>query len=137
MEDENDNSPVFKKPFYKRSITENSKMGINIANVVAEDKDKNRTIKYSLEAAPKIRELISLDEDTGEIVVANKIDHEQHKWLNLSVRATDSGVPPRSSYAEVFIQVLDENDNNPYFVPGTINQLSIREDTPLGTGNMS
>lgn len=133
VEDENDNSPVFKKPFYKRSITENSKMGINIANVVAEDKDKNRTIKYSLEAAPKIRELISLDEDTGEIVVANKIDHEQHKWLNLSVRATDSGVPPRSSYAEVFIQVLDENDNNPYFVPGTINQLSIREDTPLGT----
>uniref|UniRef100_A0A8D8Q5N3 Cadherin-23 n=1 Tax=Cacopsylla melanoneura TaxID=428564 RepID=A0A8D8Q5N3_9HEMI len=133
VEDENDNSPVFKKPFYKRSITENSKMGINIANVVAEDKDKNRTIKYSLEAMPKIRELISLDEDTGEIVVANKIDHEQHKWLNLSVRATDSGVPPRSSYAEVFIQVLDENDNNPYFVPGTLNQLSIREDTPLGT----
>jgi hypothetical protein len=47
------------------------------------------------------------------------------------VRATDSGVPLRSSLADVFIQVLDENDNNPYFV-GDVNNITVREDAPVG-----
>nr|CAD7402106.1 unnamed protein product [Timema poppensis] len=49
IEDENDNNPKFRRPFYRRSITENSKNGVTIINVVADDADKNRTIKYALE----------------------------------------------------------------------------------------
>jgi hypothetical protein len=49
IEDENDNNPKFRRPFYRRSITENSKNGVTIINVVADDADKNRTITYSLE----------------------------------------------------------------------------------------
>lgn len=49
VEDENDNNPKFKKPFYKKSITENSKNGVTIVNVIADDVDKNRSITYSLE----------------------------------------------------------------------------------------
>lgn len=49
VEDENDNNPKFRRPFYRRSITENSKNGVTIINVVADDADKNRTITYSLE----------------------------------------------------------------------------------------
>jgi hypothetical protein len=75
--------------------------------------------------------LVHLDSETGEIVVANKIDHEQFPFINFTVRATDSGVPPRSSLADVFIQVLDENDNNPYFV-GDVNNITVREDAPVG-----
>lgn len=43
----------------------------------------------------------------------------------------DSGIPPRSSRVEVFIQILDENDNNPFFLsePKT---LLIPEDTLPG-----
>lgn len=63
--------------------------------------------------------------------MANKIDHEQFPFINFTVRATDSGVPPRSSLADVFIQVLDENDNNPYFV-GDVNNITVREDAPIG-----
>lgn len=131
VEDENDNSPMFRKPFYRRSITENSKNGVVMANVVADDPDKNRTIKYSLESSKIIASLLYLDADTGEIVVANKIDHEFTPWLNFSVRATDSGVPARSSLVEVFVQVLDENDNNPHFVGGVTN-FTVREDARIG-----
>lgn len=49
IDDENDNNPVFRKPFYRRSITENSQNGVTIVNIVADDADKNRTITYSLE----------------------------------------------------------------------------------------
>lgn len=131
VEDENDNNPVFRKPFYRKSITENSKNGVVIANVVADDEDKNRSITYSFEGSKAIAGLVHLDTETGEILVANRIDHEMTPWLNFSVRATDSGYPQRSSLVEVFVQILDENDNNPYFV-GDLGNITVREDAPIG-----
>lgn len=49
VDDENDNNPKFRKPFYKTSIPENSKNGVNIATVIADDADKNRSMTYLLE----------------------------------------------------------------------------------------
>uniref|UniRef100_A0A1B0CCE9 Putative cadherin egf lag seven-pass g-type receptor n=1 Tax=Lutzomyia longipalpis TaxID=7200 RepID=A0A1B0CCE9_LUTLO len=132
IEDENDNSPKFRKPFYKRSIMENSPNGVTIVNIVAYDVDKNRTITYSLEGPSDITSLVHLDSESGEIVVANKIDHEVHKWLNFTVKATDSGVPSRSSLVEVFLDVIDENDNRPYFL-GDMRNFSVSENAPIGT----
>lgn len=48
VQDTNDNAPIFRRPFYQRSISENSEAGTTILNVVADDIDKNRTITYSL-----------------------------------------------------------------------------------------
>lgn len=132
IEDENDNNPKFQKPFYRKSVTENSQLGTTILNVIASDVDKNRTITYELEGAPEILNLVYLDVETGEIMVREKIDHEVFQWLNFTVRASDSGVPPRSSLVDVFVQVLDENDNNPYFVSDFKN-LTVLENSPIGT----
>lgn len=49
VDDENDNNPKFRRPFYRRSIPENSQTGSMIVSIVADDADKNRTITYSLE----------------------------------------------------------------------------------------
>lgn len=95
IEDENDNDPKFHRPFYRRSVTENSKNGMHIANIVADDADKNRTITYSYESPRELTEMVKLDPETGEMIVGNKIDREIYSWLNLTVRATDSGIPPR------------------------------------------
>lgn len=132
VEDENDNNPKFRNSFYKRSIPENSPHGVTIMSVVAYDMDKNKTIRYSLEGPKEITDLLHLDAETGEIVVANKIDYEVFPWLNFTVRATDSGHPPRSSLAEVFIQVIDENDNNPYF-PNDVTNFTVYENSMIGT----
>nr|CAH7720091.1 unnamed protein product [Callosobruchus chinensis] len=117
IEDVNDNAPKFREPFYKFSVTENSKYGVPIGSVVADDPDKNKTVTYSLEGLSEATSLLFIDPDSGDIVVANKIDHEVFEWLNLTVKATDSGIPPKASRVELFIQVLDENDNSPYFLP--------------------
>lgn len=85
IDDINDNNPKFRRPFYRFSVAENSKNGVSIGNVVADDPDKNKTVVYSLEGMPSIVKLIYLDGDTGDIVVANKIDRESHSWLNLTV----------------------------------------------------
>ncbi|XP_022254266.1 cadherin-23-like [Limulus polyphemus] len=142
VEDINDNKPVFTKPFYKQAVTENAKIGSPIVTVVATDADKNRTISYSLEGRPEVSGLISINNKTdadflwvhpekGEVVVNQKIDREQFSWLNLTVRATDNGVPPLSETASLFLQVLDDNDNNPIFVDGP-SQFIIPEDAAVG-----
>lgn len=38
----------------------------------------------------------------------------------------------RSSLSEVYVQVLDENDNNPYFV-SNISSVSVMENSKIGT----
>ena len=50
-------------------------------------------------------DLVFLDEETGEIVVGKRIDREQTAWLNFTVKATDSGRPPRAATADVYVQV--------------------------------
>ncbi|KAL4713341.1 hypothetical protein ACJJTC_006809 [Scirpophaga incertulas] len=115
VEDVNDNNPKFRKPFYRTSIPENSKNGAYIATVVADDADKNRTITYFVGGPEELLALVHMDKSSGEVVVSNKIDHEQFPWINLTIKALDSGVPSRYSVADMFIQVLDENDNNPVF----------------------
>jgi hypothetical protein len=49
VDDENDNNPKFRKPFYRTSLPENSKNGAYIGTVIADDADKNRTMLYYLE----------------------------------------------------------------------------------------
>lgn len=77
--------------------------------------------------------MIKLDPESGEIAVAGRIDHEQVQWINVSVRASDNGVPVRSSFADVILRVIDENDNNPYFAEDSPTAISIPENTPIGT----
>ncbi|XP_073949712.1 cadherin 88C [Choristoneura fumiferana] len=132
VEDENDNNPKFRKPFYRTSIPENSKNGANIATVIADDADKNRTMSYFLEGPEKLLNLIHMESATGEVVAANKIDHETQAWINVTVKAVDSGVPPRYAVVDLFIQVLDENDNNPYFETSSF-EYRVREDVEPGT----
>ncbi|KAH9634731.1 hypothetical protein HF086_017514 [Spodoptera exigua] len=104
VDDENDNNPVFRKPMYKASITENSKNGVNIATVIADDADKNKSMNYFLEGREDLLNLVHMDSKTGEVVVASKIDHELYPWINLTVKGVDSGVPPRYSVVDLFIQ---------------------------------
>lgn len=130
--DENDNNPKFEKPFYRRTIMENSQIGTNILNVIATDADKNKSVTYELDGPEEILNFLHLDAVSGEILVQDKIDHEVFEWLNFTVRALDSGFPQRSSLAEVHVQILDENDNQPYFITEFQN-LSIYENQPVGT----
>lgn len=48
---------------------------------------------------------MELDSETGEVVVVERVDREQFSWLNFTVEAMDSGVPPRSSSVAVVVQV--------------------------------
>lgn len=44
-----------------------------------------------------------------------EVDYEREKKLNFTVWAYDSGVPQFSSSAEVIVNVVNVNDNDPVF----------------------
>ena len=121
--DVNDNSPEFSSAEYSGVVTENSGRGAKIIRVGATDRDLNRTITYSLAGGskeifqfplnndliagkPRFSRLVSINKDTGDIYVAGSIDREVFTWINLTVTATDSGWPARSSQTGVFIKVM-------------------------------
>lgn len=58
-------------------------------------------------------------------------DHTINPFYFFQVKAVDSGMPPRATLAEVFIQILDENDNNPIFAHEPT-ALIIPENIPAG-----
>ena len=155
MDDVNDHDPIFNQPFYRRSVPENSKRGAAILTLSADDADLNRSITYSLDGIVKISsfflsfckeplitiktrigpievlELVHLNGETGEIVVSGKIDRERFAWLNLTAKASDSGMPRRSSFVPVFIQV---NLVYPYVSSWEFHQFFTPSTSSLGVG---
>ncbi|CAG0889558.1 unnamed protein product [Cyprideis torosa] len=132
IEDANDNSPVFRERIYRGTIPENSKPGHFILGVQANDADKNRTIKYILEGGADIEHFLYLNPDSGNLLVKEKVDREKIDWLNFTIRARDTDRPPRSTAVPVILQILDENDNAPFFAD-KVKNVSILEDANVGT----
>ena len=98
-------------------LQENLPKNTEILIVSAEDADKNRTITYSLEAGSfESLKMLDINPKTGAVVILEKLDYEVQKWLNFTVRAQDNGVPVRSNYVDIVVEILDENDNSPLFV---------------------
>nr|XP_027198229.1 cadherin-23-like [Dermatophagoides pteronyssinus] len=132
--DINDNPPRFVQRLYRAIVPENSIPGTSVITVTAEDRDLNKSLTYSLESEEfDVLRLLRINSTTGEISVLGRIDREIYNWLNLTVRAIDHGDPPLSGTAEIAIQVLDENDNNPVFDDENLHKVTIPEDAPIGS----
>ncbi|XP_026790947.3 protocadherin Fat 4 isoform X2 [Pangasianodon hypophthalmus] len=76
-------------------------------------------------------EVFELHEKTGEIKVKESLDFESNKDFYLLVEARDSGVPPFSTYAEIYLNVSDVNDNPPVFTKEEY-WCEVFENLPMG-----
>ncbi|XP_070494012.1 cadherin-87A [Chironomus tepperi] len=109
----NDNFPMFMQSSYRLQVAENTEMGTKIGDIYAVDKDvgKYGKLKYILRGFGS--ENFITDVDEGGIIVKSHLDYEQQKSYSLSLIARDGG--GRESNANVFIDILDLNDNYPQF----------------------
>ncbi|XP_038157734.1 protocadherin beta-15-like [Cyprinodon tularosa] len=112
--DANDNAPFFTEAVYKASLHENAPLNTPVITVSAKDADEglNGEVTYEFgRISEKSEKLFSLDEKTGEIVVAGEIDYEEGSKYELVIEAKDGyGL---SSEAKVIIDITDANDNAP------------------------
>ncbi|XP_070693494.1 uncharacterized protein [Pempheris klunzingeri] len=112
--DANDNAPVFSQAVYKASLPENSPLDTVVVTVSATDADEgvNGDVTYDFGHVSETDEkLFSIDSKTGEIKVIGGTDFEKKNSFELRVMAKDGlGL---SSYAKVYIDLTDVNDNAP------------------------
>ncbi|KAK0144522.1 Protocadherin gamma-A11 [Merluccius polli] len=131
--DANDNAPVFSQAVYEASLPENSPLKSHVITVSATDADEgvNGEVIYELSRmSDKSRNMFSLDQKTGEIIVAGNIDFEEDSKYEMFVEAKDGyGL---SSDSKVIISITDINDNAPVIVLKSLIAL-VPENVPPGT----
>nr|XP_046262573.1 protocadherin beta-16-like isoform X2 [Scatophagus argus] len=123
--DVNDNAPVFSKPVYKASITENSAIGTLVTKVSASDADKgsNGEVTYVIgNSMDTVSKLFHINSD-GDVLLRGQIDYETERNYHLDIEAIDLGGLSDSS--KIIIDVIDVNDNSP-----VINMISTSGSVP-------
>ncbi|XP_063784657.1 protocadherin gamma-C5-like isoform X26 [Pseudophryne corroboree] len=119
VSDINDNSPSFSQSHFNAFIEENNNPGSLLCEVSAFDLDQglNSRLVYSvvetqIEGSP-ISSFLYINADNGTIYAQRSFDYERVQVLQITVKVEDSGYPKLSSTTNVFIFVLDKNDNAP------------------------
>ncbi|XP_053336396.1 protocadherin alpha-3-like [Clarias gariepinus] len=134
--DVNDNAPVFSRPLYKTTISENVPVGTTVVILNATDADEgmNREIIYSINKRDqdKILEIFVIEPYSGAITVKGKVDFEEDVAFEIHAQASDKGQPPMASHCKVLIEVLDQNDNAPE-IRVTPLLRTVKEDAEIGT----
>ncbi|KAK3586248.1 hypothetical protein CHS0354_015273, partial [Potamilus streckersoni] len=117
--DVNDNSPKFDKDRYLGSVNESLKHYTEVtmnSHIHAEDRDSGENgtagIRYLLNGT----EFFKINDTTGTIYTIKQLDRETQSQYNFTVIARDQDGKGKSSFAQVTIDILDENDCTPQFV---------------------
>ena len=120
--DVNDNKPTFSQSKFVFNVPEDAGAKTLIGSVEATDADKdpeNSRITYFFSDTGANRGPFELNADTGEISTLEDLDaelwKENNRW-DFEIKAEDHGLPPKSSKAQVTINLIDQNDNAPRFI---------------------
>ncbi|XP_059674194.1 protocadherin-23, partial [Gavia stellata] len=130
--DENDHSPTFLLPTSEICIPENQQPSvIYITQAVDMDAGNNGALRYKI-IGGNVGEYFTLNNTSGKLLVTRSLDREDVSNFTLVIECRDLGSPSRSSTAQLYLTVLDENDHNPLFAK-TQYQISVREDLEEGS----
>ena len=133
VQDSNDNFPVFSQPSYQFFIVENSPSASFIGRVSASDVDMGQLV-YHIEYGDDSNSF-QIDSQSGEIFGNETFDREERSEFAFNVTVVDYGPDSlvKSATAEVFVGILDQNDNPPEF-DSTMYGQSVPENISLGSG---
>ncbi len=130
--DINDNDPIIQTSNMSITVRENQPVSELVHTVVATDRDigPNGQISFTLhglESSPPPFAISS----AGIIRTTVVLDAENVSTFTLLVTAYDSGNPQRNSSVTLVVEVLDLNDNIPFFTQSY--SLFIPENAPIGS----
>ena len=142
--DVNDNSPVFNMSVYRRHLSEATIPLTNIVTVFATDADKglNGEVWYSIIVddsdmftnveSSRITTIFNIEPQTGILRNLNDFDFESATQINVTVTASDQGVPRRMATALVTLEIYNVDEIPPFFSGSSCNSV-ILEDVPVDT----
>uniref|UniRef100_A0A8C1TRP1 Protocadherin-16 n=1 Tax=Cyprinus carpio TaxID=7962 RepID=A0A8C1TRP1_CYPCA len=130
--DENDNAPIFSSPTAV-SVMEDQPVGFVLLYVIARDADQgeNGRVSYRIQSGNTAGRF-GLSPDSGSLSILKPLDREEQESYNLSIVAEDHGIPQHSTTQVLSIQVIDVNDEAPWFERSEF-EAQIKENQPAGT----
>ncbi|KAM7066169.1 protocadherin-17 isoform 2-T2 [Acridotheres tristis] len=135
--DSNDNSPIFEAASYVVELPENAPLGTAVIDLNATDADEgtNGEVLYSFSgyAPERVRDLFSIDPQSGLIRVKGNLDYEESGLIEIDVQARDLGPNPIPAHCKVTVRLIDRNDNAPTIGFVSVRQGALSEAAPPGT----
>uniref|UniRef100_A0A8C1QEH1 Protocadherin-16 n=1 Tax=Cyprinus carpio TaxID=7962 RepID=A0A8C1QEH1_CYPCA len=130
--DENDNAPIFSSPTAV-SVMEDQPVGFVLLYVIARDADQgeNGRVSYRIQSGNTAGRF-GLSLNSGSLSILKPLDREEQESYNLTIVAEDHGIPQHSTTQVLSIQVIDVNDEAPWFENSDF-EAQIRENQPAGT----
>jgi len=133
----NIHAPVFAATLYNATVLENSPIGTKILKVQASDADSGRNgqLLFSLDNGNAASPSFTIDSISGEVFTSSAFDYESSSshLFKLKITASDNGIPRKSSFVYMYINVLDVNDHCPVFDSFHTKWLNISQHTHPGT----
>lgn len=114
-------------PVIKLQMVEEQPIGSVLTTLQAIDEDS--TIgEYHISPNP----YFEINRTTGVITSKTRIDYEIIKEVRFIATVTDTGVPQLNSTAEVIVDIINLNDNEPHFTQSEY-YFNVTENSPSGT----
>ncbi|XP_030595599.1 protocadherin alpha-3-like [Archocentrus centrarchus] len=115
--DVNDNPPEIEVTSLSNTLPEDSKPGTVISLLSVKDKDAgvNAKIISSITNEVPFELKPSYKENTYSVVTKAPLDREQVSHYEITIKATDCGEPPLSTFKTLRVEISDINDNSPHF----------------------
>ncbi|XP_071313482.1 protocadherin alpha-8-like [Trachinotus anak] len=117
IKDVNDNPPEIEVTSLSNTVSEDSKPGTVISLISVTDKDSGvngKIFSRIIEEVP-FELKPSYKENTYSVVTKIFLDREGVSNYEITIKATDCGEPPLSTFKTLHIHILDVNDNIPHF----------------------
>nr|XP_026497199.1 cadherin-87A-like isoform X1 [Vanessa tameamea]XP_026497200.1 cadherin-87A-like isoform X2 [Vanessa tameamea] len=132
IRDVNNHAPSFDTDKYDANIAEDAAVGTEVAAVRATDLDSgvNAEIKYGIQKGAL--DSFVVDNVTGVVTVASKLDFDRKNTYRIQIVATDMGIPSLTGTTELTIHVINVNDKKPSFTP-PVQRAEVSADAEVGT----
>ncbi|CAI9733480.1 protocadherin beta-15-like isoform X2 [Octopus vulgaris] len=124
--DVNDVEPHFTKDTFKFLTYENDKANFPIGFINATDPDigKGGELSYSLRNKQQYRLPFQII-NSGFISTNQSLDREHRDFYEFEVFVKDNGTPSLNNTVNVEVEVLDRNDNAPYFTFPSVDPFTL------------
>ncbi|XP_031566546.1 EGF-like domain-containing protein comC isoform X1 [Actinia tenebrosa] len=126
--------PVFSSPVYNLSVYENATLGSFVGQVNASDLDQGRNGDVMYFLSNDAGGLFTVEGESGKIFTSKSLRYDELKtdFAILGVRASDNGKPMKFDSCELYIRIIDVNDNCPIFDPFLQTSYNISVNTKIG-----
>ncbi|XP_077356776.1 cadherin EGF LAG seven-pass G-type receptor 1 isoform X2 [Festucalex cinctus] len=132
--DANDNAPQFLRDMYQGSVFEDAPIYTSVLQISASDRDSgsNGRLSYTFQGGDDGDGDFFIEQYSGIIRTARKLDREHVPVYDLKAFAVDRGVPPLRAAVPIHVVVHDINDNAPVFERDEL-FIEVEENIPVGS----